>query len=255
MSVLHLQHVLTSHSHVVTADSMISFRDATWPLLVMTFLAYAGNTFYPCFLRLPIWIVYKLSPTTSSLKEDLRFLLDHPRRCYTMLFPSIVTWALAAILIALNLIDIILIIVLDLDNVEVNALAPGLRVVAAIYQAASARHTGTSCFNLMNVNPGVQVSLMVMMYISIYPITISMRMSGNYKDNALGIYGGDKDPDEKKGGKSYLASHMRNQLSFDLWYIFLGLFCICVAESKRIMNREDYVSIFRNTLWCSIFFY
>lgn len=221
---------------------MITFRDATWPLLVMTFLAYAGNTFYPCFLRLLIWTVYKLSPSTSSLRETLRFLLDHPRRCYTMLFPGTVTWALAAILVVLNLIDIILIIVLDLHNTEVNVLAPGPRVVAAIYQAASARHTGTSCFNLMNVNPGVQVSLMVMMYISIYPISISMRMSGNYEDKTLGIYEKDKDLDEKKGGKSYLASHMRNQLSFDLWYIFLGLFCICVAESGRIMDREDYVS-------------
>lgn len=28
----------------LTPDSMISFRDATWPILVMSFLAFAGNT-------------------------------------------------------------------------------------------------------------------------------------------------------------------------------------------------------------------
>ncbi|KAF2188061.1 potassium transport protein 1 [Zopfia rhizophila CBS 207.26] len=233
----------------LTPDSMITFRDATWPMLVMSFLAFAGNTFYPCFLRLLIWTIYKLSPAASSLKESLRFLLDHPRRCYTLLFPSTATWTLAAILVALNFIDILLIIVLDLDNPEVNALPTGPRILAAIFQATSSRHTGTSTFNLANVNPAVQFSLLVMMYISIYPIAISIRMSSSYEEQALGIYSGDESLDERRGGKTYLINHMRNQLSFDLWYIFLGVFCICVAESKRIMNMEDYAfSVF------SIFF-
>ena len=50
-----------------------------------------------------------------------------------------------------------------------------------------------------------------------------------------------KDIDEQKGNKTYLITHMRNQLSFDLWYVFLGVFCICAAESKRIMNPDDPV--------------
>lgn len=227
----------------LTPDSMLSFRDATWPMLLMSFLAFAGNTFYPCFLRLLIWIIYKLSPANSSLKESVRFLLDHPRRCYTLLFPSTATWILAAILFFLNFLDTLLIIVLDLDNPEVNVLPVGSRIVAAIFQAASARHTGTASFNLANVNPAVQFSLLVMMYISIYPIAISIRMSTDYEEQPIGLYGEEESLDEHKGGKTYLINHMRNQLSFDLWYIFFGVFCICCAESKRIMDREDYVSM------------
>ena len=34
-------------------------------------------------------------------------------------------------------------------------------------------------------------------------------------------------------------NHIRNQLSFDLWYVFLGTFCICVAEAGRIADNED----------------
>lgn len=225
----------------LTPDSMITFRDATWPMLVMSFLAYAGNTFYPCFLRLLIWTIYKLVPASSSLKESLRFLLDHPRRCYTLLFPSSVTWILAAVLFVLNFIDTLLIITLDLDNPELTSLPVGPRILAAIFQAASARHTGTASFNLANVNPAVQFSLLVMMYISIYPIAISIRMSSSYEENPVGIYGADDIPDEQRG-KAYLLGHLRNQLSFDLWYIFLGVFCICAAESKRIMDKEDMVS-------------
>lgn len=226
----------------LTPDSMISFRDATWPMLVMSFLALAGNTFYPVFLRLLIWTIYKLTPSHYPLKESLNFLLHHPRRCYTLLFSSTATWILAAILFLLNFIDVLLIILLDLDNPEVNILPVGSRILAAIFQAASARHTGTATFNLANVNPAVQFSLLVMMYISIYPIAISMRMSSSYEEQALGIYAGDEDVDEQQGGKTYLLSHMRNQLSFDMWYIFLGVFCICAGESKRIMDKDDHVS-------------
>lgn len=226
----------------LTPDSMVSFRDATWPMLLLSFLAFAGNTFYPCFLRLLIWTIYKLSPAASSLKESCRFLLDHPRRCYTLLFPSTATWALAAILVALNFVDTLLIITLDLDNPEVNVLPAGPRILAAIFQAASARHTGTATFNLANVNPAVQFSLLVMMYISIYPIAMAVRMSSDKEEQSLGIYGADEDLDEKRGRKTYLINHMRNQLSFDLWYVFLGVFCICATESRRIMDKEDPVS-------------
>jgi Trk-type K+ transport system membrane component len=60
--------------------------------------------------------------------------------------------------------------------------------LAAIFQAASARHTGTSSFNLADVHPAVQFSLLVMMYIAIFPIAISVRASNIYEEKALGIY-------------------------------------------------------------------
>lgn len=38
-------------------------------------------------------------------RDTLRFLLDHPRRCYTNLFPQKHTWWLALALIVLNGLD------------------------------------------------------------------------------------------------------------------------------------------------------
>ena len=225
----------------LTPDSMISFRDAQWPMFIMSFLAFAGNTLYPVFLRLVIWIMSKLAPRLSSIQEPLSFLLNHPRRCYTLLFPSRPTWILFSIIFILNFIDTLLIIVLDLDNPEVSSLPAGPRILAAIFQAASARHTGTASFNLANVNPAVQFSLLIMMYIAIFPIAISMRASNTYEERSLGIYEGEKSLDESKG-RHYFMAHMRNQLSFDLWFIFLGVFCICIAESERIVDNNIPVS-------------
>lgn len=229
----------------LTADSMVSFRDAEWPMFIMTFLAFAGNTFYPIFLRLVLWTMAKLTPSRhTSLRDPLDFLLAHPRRCYTLLFPSKVTWVLFGILFGLNFIDTLLIIVLDLDNPAVNVLPAGKRILAALFQAASSRHTGTATFVLSEVSPAVQLSLLVMMYISVFPVAMSIRASNTYEERSLGVYEREEDPDEataQGGSTSYLLKHMQNQLSFDLWYIFLGVFCIAVSESHRIMDQEDPV--------------
>lgn len=223
----------------LTPDSMISFNDAPAPMLMMSFSALAGHTFYPIFLRLLIWTMSKLSPRRSSIQEPLSFLLNHPRRCYTLLFPSGPTWALAGILLLLNVVDIVLIIVLDLDNEAVANLPGGQRLAAAIFQSVSSRHTGTASFNLAAVNPAVQLSLLVMMYISAYPIAIAIRSSNTYEERSLGLYQPSQ-PDEEKS-ESYLLTHVRNQLSFDLWFIFVGIFAICVAESSRLMDNKDPV--------------
>ncbi|GKZ77947.1 low affinity potassium transporter [Aspergillus niger] len=219
----------------LTPDSMISFNDAVFPMLVMSFLAYAGNTLYPCCLRLIIWAMSKCTPESSSLKEPLEFLLKYPRRCYLLLFRSKPTWILFGIIFVLNFVDVLLILVLDLDNPAVNDLAPGPRVAAAIFQSASSRHTGTASFNLADVNPAVQFSLLVMMYISVFPIAISVRASNIYEERSIGVFSSETDMDEADG-KRYVLMHMRNQLSFDLWYIFLGIMCICIAESGKIMD-------------------
>ena len=222
----------------LTPDSMISFRDATWPLLLMSFLAFAGNTLYPVFLRLIIWTMHGLLPKGSSTREPLAFLLEHPRRCYTLLFPSTATWILFIIIFVLNFVDTVLIICLDLHNSAVNTLPMGPRILAAVFQAISTRHTGTATFNVSQVNPAVQLSLLVMMYISIYPIAMSVRASNTYEEQSIGIYPPPRELNETQGS-SYLLMHMRNQLSFDLWYLFLGVFCICIAESDKIMDFAD----------------
>jgi Trk-type K+ transport system membrane component len=224
----------------LTPDSMIYFRDAKWPMILMSFLAFAGNTLYPVFLRLVIWTMSKLLPKYSPTQEPLAFLLTYPRRCYTLLFPSKPTWILFAIIFALNFIDALLIIILDLNNPEVASLPLDSRIPAAIFQAASARHTGTATFNLANVNPAVQLSLLIMMYIAIFPIALSIRISNTYEEKSLGIWDPKSSPNERNG-RSYLMQHVKNQLGFDLWYIFLGTFCICIAEATRISDVKDPV--------------
>ncbi|CAG9947355.1 unnamed protein product [Clonostachys rosea f. rosea IK726] len=144
------------------------------------------------------------------------------------------------IIFCLNFVDTLLIIVLDLYNPEVASLPAGQRLFAAIFQAASSRHTGTSTFNLANVNPAVQFSLMVMMYIAIFPIALAIRSSNVYEEKSLGVWSPEGELNESNG-RSYIMRHIQNQLNFDLWYIFLGIFCICIAEAERIADVGEPV--------------
>ncbi|KAL2021058.1 hypothetical protein VTK56DRAFT_7713 [Thermocarpiscus australiensis] len=223
----------------LTPDSMLSFSRATWPLLLLGFLIVIGNTGFPVMLRFIIWVSSHLVPVHTGLYEELRFLLDHPRRCFTLLFPSGATWWLFWLLIILNGVDLIFFIILDLGSGPVADLPAGIKLVNGLFQAVSTRTAGFSCVNLAALHPAVQVSYMIMMYISIFPIAISVRRTNVYEEQALGVYGGSDI--EERGGQSdlsYVGAHLRRQLSFDLWYIFVGFFILNITEGKRLQAND-----------------
>ncbi|KAL1302898.1 hypothetical protein AAFC00_003223 [Neodothiora populina] len=223
----------------LTPDSMISFQTAVMPLLFGSFLIIIGNTGFPCMLRFVIWVLSKLAPRGSGLWEEFKFLLDHPRRCFTLMFPSKATWWLFWILVLLNGIDLIFFIILDLNDSAVTVLSPGYRVLSGWFQAASTRTAGFSVINLADLHPAIQVSYLIMMYISVFPIAISVRRTNVYEEKSLGLWGGE-DEDEDEEGRSYVGQHLRRQLSFDLWYIFLGLFIIAICEGSRLEDPNKY---------------
>ena len=96
-------------------DSMVSFQTAIWPLFVMSFMIIFGNTGFPVLLRFIIYCTSKLVPKSSGIWEELRFLLDHPRRCFTLLFPATATWWLFWVLVLLNGVDLVFFIILDVS--------------------------------------------------------------------------------------------------------------------------------------------
>ncbi|SCU99764.1 LAME_0G05336g1_1 [Lachancea meyersii CBS 8951] len=229
----------------LTPDSMMSFNKAIYPLIVMIWFIIIGNTGFPVFLRFIIWVMFKLSPELSLTKESLGFLLDHPRRCFTLLFPSAPTWWLLFILVALNVVDLILFIVLDLNSQVVEGLSSGFKVLDGLFQAVSTRTAGFSVLNLSMLHPSVQVSYMLMMYVSVLPLAISIRRTNVYEEQSLGIYhphdeneGSDQDSRIDKSPKSFIGAHLRRQLSFDLWFLFLGLFIICISEGSKIKDPK-----------------
>ena len=52
--------------------------------------------------------------------------------------------------------------------------------------------------NLQLLNPAILVSYLVMMYISVYPVAISVRRTNVYEEQSLGVYS-DREEDAEHG--------------------------------------------------------
>ncbi|KAL1889853.1 low affinity potassium transporter [Ceratocystis pirilliformis] len=222
----------------LTPNSMYSFNSSTLVMLVMSFLIVIGNTGFPIMLRLIIWLLSLIVPKNSGLWEELRFLLDHPRRCFTLLFPSKATWWLFGVLILFNGVDVILFIILDLKADVVTDLPVHIRILNALFQATSTRTAGFACLDISQLHPGVQVSYMIMMYISVYPIAISIRRTNVYEERSLGVYESIYDDEDEGADVSYVGTHLRRQLSFDIWYVCLGLFLLAIVEGSKVQDDK-----------------
>lgn len=129
----------------------------------------------------------------------------------------------------------------QLNDPTVTSINPaGFRVLDGLFQAVSTRTAGFAVVNLANLHPGIQVSYLIMMYISVFPIAISVRRTNVYEEKSLGIYGSAAEDTQDENEPSYVGAHLRRQLSFDLWYLFLGLFIVAIAEGGRLQNTNEY---------------
>ncbi|KAL8859198.1 MAG: hypothetical protein Q9178_004301 [Gyalolechia marmorata] len=185
-----------SNSGMMLLDAnMVAFQSSRYMLLTVGLLVLAGNTCYPIFLRLILWAIWSLlrfvpaTPKIIDYRVTLRFLLDHPRRCYTNLFQSRHTWWLLASLICLNAIDWIAFEVLNIGNGAIlKNLSPATRVIDGLFQAVAVRSGGFYVVTIVNLRIGLLVLYVIMMYISVYPVVITMRSSNVYEERSLGIY-------------------------------------------------------------------
>lgn len=99
--------------------NMVAFQTSVYMLISMGLFILAGNTCYPVFLRLICWSMWKLCPNNDRFcewKKTIRFLLDHPRRVYTNMFPSRETWWLLATVVTLNGIDCAFFAILNVSH-------------------------------------------------------------------------------------------------------------------------------------------
>ena len=242
----------------------------------MGLLILAGNTCYPIFLRLIIWTMFKLIPNDSPRWHDwkvtLRFLLDHPRRCYTNLFPSRHTWWLLATLICLNGTDWIAFEILNIGNTNVTSLPHGARALDGLFQALAVRSGGFYVVSISTLRIGLLILYVIMMYISVYPVVITMRNSNVYEERSLGIYADDpqvkgkkeisSSPDDKnfvgrikrtltnKPGSQtesrgyFVRQQLRGQLAHDLWWIVLAVLFITITETSQFERDPIDYSVF-----------
>jgi potassium uptake Trk family protein len=259
--------------------NMVAFQKSIYLQMTMGFLILAGNTAYPLLLRLFVWCMYRIvlklgktSPAWSKRAETLRFLLDHPRRCYTNLFPAQHTWWLLLSVVTLNGVDWAAFEILNIGNDTIYTEVPstGIRVMNGLFQAFAVRSGGFYVVIIAKLRISLQVLYVVMMYISVYPVVITMRNSNVYEERSLGIYAEDEAerrktrsssrglgfvrtltdhlvPELNNGKQSngqFVRQQLRAQLAHDAWTIVLALFLIMIIEGSRFSEDPAAFSVF-----------
>ncbi|KAF8470908.1 TrkH-domain-containing protein, partial [Russula ochroleuca] len=238
-------------------QNLVPFQTA-YPLLIsMVWLPLAGNTGFVSALECR-WVNYKLAPKGCKWRETLHFILDHPRRCFIYLFPSRQTWFLFTVLILLKRAYWFCFLVLNIGIPAFDAVPVGQRFLLGLVQAVSVRFAGFQSIAISVLAPAVQVLYFVMMYVSAYFLGRSrVRTTNVYEERSLGIFEDENDDIENEvdypatdsrvaiWGR-YLSRHTRQQLSFDLWWLALALFLICIAERDQLRNTD-------NASWFTVF--
>ncbi|CAO1638639.1 unnamed protein product [Sympodiomycopsis kandeliae] len=235
-------------------SSMSMLADAYMLLIPMAFLILVGNTGFPIFLRFWIWTYSKFLPQNSRSYETVRFILDHPRRCFVYLFPSGQTWLLFAILVFMNCFDWVAFQILDIGNPVIEDIPVPQRIFDGLFQSIAVRAAGFQVVSLLTLAPAVQFLYIIMMYISAYPLALSVRSTNVYEERSLGVYQEKKqDSDDASalesspaGWGTYLAAHARRQLAFDIWWLGFALWLVCIIERAAITDpsTDNYFTVF-----------
>jgi len=155
---------------------------------------FADRRSYPIFLRAVLWTSMHILPANGKHKawrDTIKFILRYPRRVYTNLFPSSQTWWLFTLLVALNVMDWIVFEVFNLHNPPISSIPWRYRVVDGLFQALAVRSSGFAVVLIGSLAIRTQVVYVVMMYISAFPVAITMRNSNVYEERSLAIYAED----------------------------------------------------------------
>ncbi|KAF7362270.1 Potassium transport protein [Mycena venus] len=232
-------------------QSMVPFQRGYVMIVFMVLLILAGNTAFPIFLRFTIWMLAHVVPKGSRASETLHFLLDHPRRCFIYLFPSHQTWFLLTVVLFLNMTDWFFFMVLDIGNPAMDSIPLNVRFAIGLLQAIAVRAAGFGTVALSALAPAVKVLYLIMMYISVYPIAMSVRSTNVYEEQSLGVFRDEDSDDDEENFKPtgenrvtvwsrYLAMHARKQLAFDMWWLGLAIFLVCIIEKNPLTAEENF---------------
>ena len=152
-----------------------------------------------------------------------------------------------------------------------------------LFQALAVRSGGFYVVAIPGLRIGLLILYVVMMYISVYPVVITMRNSNVYEERSLGIYSDDpvavqmledEEKQESKGKETdkendaspqglgrlkraltlktksketrgyFVRQQLRGQLAHDLWWIVLAVLFITITETGQFERDPVDYSVF-----------
>jgi Trk-type K+ transport system membrane component len=241
-------------------DNMVSVGSHNPGLLIVLVIGVLlGNTAYPPTLRLILWLL-NLLPT--RLKPITTFLLKHPRKCYTHLFPAFPNLFLVLVLLASNLFQFLAAVGLNWNYAFLQPYDNWQRLVNLFFQTVVTRTAGFESLDITQFSAGSQILFLIFMYIAAYPIAVAIRITAMRRKVVR------LDEHDHEVGAEHLAHEENVNATLekedtnpfatvfslfvtDIFILCFGLFLICSIESWQwrqsypLYSADFFGSIYR----------
>lgn len=224
----------------MSRDSLMHFSHSPTVLGTTACLILLGNTCLPIMIRLIVYIMSRQAQPNSESKRVLDFLLEHPRRCFTHMFPAVHTLWLLLVVVVLNLVTTLVILWQDWSSAafeSADLTTSFFKVLNAAFQAVSCRTAGLNSVNLALLSQASTFFIVVMMYFSTTPTVVTMRFSAVAGGQELDITGR-AEGHEIGFQEDSIKDQARRYLTQDVTYLTVILFLICCFEAEKFGNHE-----------------
>ncbi|CAI5473324.1 unnamed protein product [Closterium sp. Yama58-4] len=239
-------HAMSTFSNTGAAllnDNLMGFVRAPALIIVTSLFILIGNTMYPPTLRALLLLLRRFS------RGDKRFvysyLLVHPRKCYTHLFPPRSTMMLVLTVLAFNLTEFVFFCATDWTSPALDGFASGTKVLAGYFQSVSTRNAGFNVIAIGLLRPPMLLLYLGMMYVAVYPLYLTRQTSREqrevYDDEDIGVFWEDLQGGVLDHG---VFTQGRGLLLRDSALLFIALLVICLIESANITNDISNFNIF-----------
>ncbi|KAG5973471.1 hypothetical protein E4U55_000523 [Claviceps digitariae] len=244
--------------------NVLPYQRSYYVLITMGLMILAGNTAYPVLLRLILWVMLRIlkalpaGPRVSTAKLTVEYILKYPRRVYTSLFPTRHTWWLACMVVLLNSVGWTAFEVLNLGNPVIDAIPPGARHLDGLFQTIAIRAGGFYVVPIAHLHTALLVLYVIMMYISAFPVIITMRCSTVHEEKPLDpplqatpspdIQGlAFPEPPASSRFESplvFISQQVKGQLAHDMWLLAMAVFLITMIEASNVSRDPLAYSVF-----------
>ncbi|CAI7815042.1 unnamed protein product, partial [Closterium sp. NIES-54] len=224
-------------------DNLMGFVRAPALIIVTSVFILIGNTMYPPTLRALLLLLRRFS--RGEQRFVYSYLLVHPRKCYTHLFPPRSTVMLVLTVLAFNLTEFVFFCANDWTSPALDGFASGTKVLAGYFQSVSTRNAGFNVIVIALLRPPMLLLYLGMMYVAVYPLYLTRQSSREqrevYDDEDIGVFWEDLQGGVLDHG---VFTQSRGLLLRDSAMLFMALLVICLIESANITNDISNFNIF-----------
>jgi len=233
-------------------NSVESLNRKPVPLMASAMLILVGNTCFAICIRLIASVMLKCTRKDSQDRKAYTFLLEHPRRCFTHLFPPEHTLWLCIVLFSLTGSQIACFLIEEWNSAALDGMGAWDKLWNAVYQGVTSRTAGLNSVDINGLSAATTFLMCVCMYISTSPTVVTMRLSSLIDEvDITGHLEGVDDSfvagfqrQESKGGTgkqgpgpagtSSVRDQARRYLLQDVTYLVLMIFFILVFEKSKL---------------------